>query len=312
MLDEMTFTFMQSQLKEHRPPLLRLSAAKGLSQARLNDAQLLRLTSSIAAAGPLDLPPLLSAFEKNSSPEIGQALVTALGKNASLVSLTPGAIETAVSSYPNEVKRQSNKLIERLQVDPGKQKARIDEFEPLTKGGSVEQGRDIYFGAKASCSACHAIKNKGGGSRTLCDRAPFAGRDLLSRSLPGASARICRMWSVTRVTQSNLARESTDAIICKRRSADSRWPRGNESFAGRVSIMPQGLETTLTRAQWDCWRTCSLAIALTSISTLQSPCNPRQFALGGVPAAMAAFTSSNLPRSSQIMRVTPEMFSSRG
>lgn len=259
-IDPAVFEFMASQLKDDRPPLLRLAAAKGLSQTKLSDAQLKGLTALLAKAGPLELPPLLSAFEKNSSADVGQSLISALGKNPSLVSLTPGAIEKAVQEFPEDVKKQSVKLVEQLQVDAVKQKSRIDEFEPLAKGGSVEQGRDIFFGAKASCSACHAIKNKGGGVGPDLGAigAIRSGRDLLE-SIVFPSASFARGFEPYVVeTKSGkthsgiLARESTDAIYLQTTErVEIRVGREEiESFApGRVSIMPQGLETTLSRRE---------------------------------------------------------------
>jgi len=259
-LDEPAFQFLLSQLKEDRPPLLRLATAKGLGQANLQDAHLLQLGRQVASAGPLELPPLLAAFEKNRSPEVGQALLSALENNASLVSLTPGAIEKATHLYPDEIRKRATKLTDRLQVDSAKQKTRLDDLASLAGGGSVEQGRDIFFGAKASCSACHALNNKGGGVGPDLGKigAIRSGRDLLEAVVfPSVSfARGFEPYVVEtkagKVHTGILARESLDAIhLQTTERVEIRIPRDEiETFApGRVSIMPQGLETTLSRSE---------------------------------------------------------------
>jgi putative heme-binding domain-containing protein len=259
-IDEPAFRFMTSQLKDECPPLLRLAAAKGLSQAKFDDGQLQQLMKVLAAAGPLELPALLAAFEKNSSAQIGRDLLAALEKSPSFVSLTPAAVEKAVRQCPDDVRKQALKLAERLQVDAGKQKARLDELEPLTAGGSFEQGRDIFFGAKASCSACHAINNKGGGVGPDLGKIGLirSGRDLLeSIVFPSASfARGFEPYVVeTKAGKTHsgiLARENTDAIyLLTTERIEIRIGREEiESFApGRVSIMPQGLETALSRRE---------------------------------------------------------------
>ena len=257
-LDEPAFGFLLAQLKDDRPPLLRLAAAKGLGQANLSAGQLDQLTRPVANVGPLELPALLSAFEKNTSADVGQALLAALGKNPSLVSLTPAAIEKAVQQCPENVRLQAVKLAIRVQPDAGKQKERIDEFLPTTGGGSVEQGRDIFFGTKASCSACHAINNKGGGVGPDLGKigAIRSGRDLLEAILfPSASfARGFEPYFVEtksgKTHSGILARESADAIhLQTTERVEIRIQRDEiETFApGRVSIMPQGLETQLSR-----------------------------------------------------------------
>ncbi len=254
------FQFLLLQLKDDRPPLLRLATAKGLSQAMLDEAHLMQLTKMVGSAGPLELPPLLAVFEQNRSAEVGHKLLAALDKNPSLVSLTSAAIDKAVQRSPDDVRKQAVKLTDRLLVDAGKQKARLDELEALSTGGSFEQGRDIYFGNKASCSACHALNNKGGGVGPDLGKigAIRSGRDLLeSIVFPSASfARGFETYVVETKTGKThngiLARESADAVyLLTTERVEIRIPRDEvETFLpSRVSIMPQGLDTQLTRGE---------------------------------------------------------------
>jgi putative membrane-bound dehydrogenase-like protein len=259
-VDEAAFRFLATQLKNGRSPLIRLAAAKGLAQANLSWPQLEELASTVVEAGPLELPAILPAFEKNQSPIFGLTLFRALEKNKSIASLPPDVITKTVKNWPPEARKFSIKLTERLQVDAAKQKARIDELEPLATGGSLEQGRDIFFGNKALCSTCHAINNKGGGVGPDLGKigAIRSGRDLLeSIVFPSASfARGFEPYVIeTKAGKTHngiLARESTDAIyLLTTERAEIRIGREEiETFApGRVSIMPAGLETTLSRRQ---------------------------------------------------------------
>ena len=259
-IDEQTFQFAMQQLKGDGSALLRLTTAKGLSQAKLDESQLLQLTKTIATAGPLEMSALLTTFEKNTSPEVGRALIAALEKSPSLVRLTPAAIEKAVRQCSDDVRKQAVKLTARLQVDAVKQKARLDELQPLTAGGNLEQGRDIFFGNKASCSACHAINNKGGGVGPDLGKigAIRSGRDLLeSIVFPSTSfARGFEPYVVeTKAGKSYsgiLARESTDAIyLLTTERIEIRIGRDYiDTFApGRVSIMSQGLDALLSRRE---------------------------------------------------------------
>jgi putative heme-binding domain-containing protein len=259
-VDDEAFGFLLEQLKSDRPPLVRLTAAKGLSEARLDDMQRLALTKRIASAGPLEMPALLSAYEKNAAAEVGTALLAALDKSPSLVSLTPAAIEKAFAQCPDDLRKQALKLTARLQVDAGKQKARLDELQPLAIGGSREQGRDIFFGNKALCSSCHAINNKGGGVGPDLGKigAIRSARDLLeSIVFPSASfARGFEPYVVeTKAGKTHtgiLARESVDAIyLLTTERVEIRIHRDEiETFVpGRVSIMPQGLDAQLTHGE---------------------------------------------------------------
>lgn len=259
-VDKAAFDFLVTQLKEDRPPLLRLATAKGLSQAALSEAQLLELTKPLANAGPLELPSLFAAFEKNRSAKVFRAFLGALAKNPSAATLPPDPTERAFKQAPDDVRAEARKLLEQLLGTAEKQKARLDELEPLTKGGSVEQGRDLYFGAKAACSACHAINNKGGGVGPDLGKigAIRSGRDLLeSIVFPSASfARGFETYVVeTKAGKTHsgiLARESSDALhLLTTERVEIRVPRDDiDSFLpGRVSIMPQGLETQLSRRE---------------------------------------------------------------
>jgi putative heme-binding domain-containing protein len=139
-------------------------------------------------------------------------------------------------------------------------KARLLELAPALLGGDAQRGRNVFFGNKAACSTCHAIKAEGGliGPDLSTIGAIRTGKDLLeSIAFPSASfVRGYEPYVVAtkdgRVYNGILKRESTEAIyLVTAERTEVRVPRSAiESFEpGKVSIMPQGLEMQLTRQE---------------------------------------------------------------
>ena len=64
-LDPSSFALLSQKLGEETDPIDRLAAAEALGAAGLTTGQLQELLPRIAAAGPLELPALVRAYEKN-------------------------------------------------------------------------------------------------------------------------------------------------------------------------------------------------------------------------------------------------------
>ena len=58
------FGFLLAGLDAANPPLVRLDAADALGKSQLDDSQLQALCRAVAAAGVLEVPKLLPAFEQ--------------------------------------------------------------------------------------------------------------------------------------------------------------------------------------------------------------------------------------------------------
>jgi putative membrane-bound dehydrogenase-like protein len=256
-LEREAFDFLRSCLRPDQPPLRRLAAAGALSQAPLVETQLDALITSIGEAGALELPRLFPAFERSRDRAMGMKLVAALGRSPGLASLTPETVRQAFRSYPDEPRRQAELLCARLEVDTTQQVARLAVLEPLLKQGDTARGHEIFFGQKAACTTCHAIRSQGGHVGPDLSRigAIRSGRDLLeSIVFPSSSfARGFEPYSVAtddgRVFAGIITRESSEAIelVAPDRTV-TRLPRSSiEAIErGRASIMPQGLDAQLT------------------------------------------------------------------
>jgi putative membrane-bound dehydrogenase-like protein len=254
------FLFLTKQLHKEVAPLGRLAAAEVLGGLRLEDAQLLALAKQVGRAGSLELPHLLAAYEGSKSARVGNNLVAALAQSPGRESLTAQAVRRALQNYPAEVQRAARPLLQRLEVDTAKQKARLAELKSVLSGGKARRGREVFFGKKAACSACHRIQAEGGqvGPDLSKIGAIRSGPDLLeSIVFPSASfARGYEPYVIeTRAGKTYngiMARATAEAVYLKTAErAEIRIPRSSIATLARsqVSIMPQGLDGQLSKQE---------------------------------------------------------------
>jgi putative heme-binding domain-containing protein len=259
-LESGLFAYLRGELDANQPALTRLAAATILGQARLDDSQLAVLADDVARAGALEIPHLVAGFERSRSPVVGRKLVASLEKSPGLLSLAPDAFSRLFKGYTDEVRKTAKTLLARIQPDAEKQKARLTELDSVLMGGRSAQGRTMFFGVKAACGGCHTVAGVGEKigpdlSKIGTIRTP---RDFLE-SIVFPSASIVRGYeTVTVITKAGrihsgiLGRETAAAVslIATDRS-ETRIPRSDieEIQPSRVSIMPQGLDTQLSRQE---------------------------------------------------------------
>src|SRR5262249_22725006 len=75
------FQFLRHHLAPSNPVLVRSTAAEVLAKAALNPEQLSSLTESVQTSGPMEVPKLLSAFDKATDEDLGMKLIHALEKS---------------------------------------------------------------------------------------------------------------------------------------------------------------------------------------------------------------------------------------
>ncbi len=257
-LEPALFGFLASSVNKERPVLLRMAAAQALGSSGLDDGQLGALAAEVAQAGALELPKLLGAYERSRNGATGKRLLAALEKCAAVESLSPEALRRTLAPYPDEVRKQAEGLLKRLDVDADRMKARLAEVEPALSGGDAARGREVFFGKKAACAACHAVNGQGG--RVGPDLSKIgqirAGRDLLE-SIVFPSASFVRGYEPALIRTKDgaiydglIARETADAIhLVRADRTEQRIPRASVEALqqSRISIMPQGLDAQLSR-----------------------------------------------------------------
>jgi putative heme-binding domain-containing protein len=259
-VDADLFAFLVRSLDKERTPLIRLASAGVLGAARLEDDQLTALTRHVAATGPLEMPHLLAAYRRGKDTTVGRALASALDKAPGAQNLSVAVVQQTFETYPEEVRQAIQPLLKRLRVDTSKQLARLKELEDVLTGGDVRRGRVVFLGAKATCTACHTVGPEGGqiGPNLSKIGAIRTKRDLLEAIVfPSASfARGFEPFVVTTTKGKSYTglprRETADAVylIGADRSEVRIARKLIESMEpGQVSIMPQGLDTQLTRQE---------------------------------------------------------------
>jgi putative heme-binding domain-containing protein len=179
-------------------------------------------------------------------------------------------VRQALRGYPEPVRRRAEPLLKRLDVDAGKQKARLAELQPVLRGGDVRRGQEVFFGKKAACATCHTIqgdwKNEAWRKSSSARIGPElskigsirSGQDLLE-AIVFPSASLVRGYEPYTVYTSDgrahngiIARQTTDALyLVTAERAEIHIPRSEmESLVpGKVSIMPQGLDVQLSRPE---------------------------------------------------------------
>lgn len=253
--DSGDLSFLKAQLDSKRPAIARLLASKAVGAAPLDESQLLELLQTLTAAGPLELPNLLVAYEHSSSSEVGQKLIKALETSQALTSLSAESINRTLRHYPKQIQNAATELLSRLTVDTTAQKARLTELEPLLKTGQPKPGRDVFFSQRGTCSTCHTIGTEGG--RIGPDLSHIASirstRDILeSVVFPSASfARGFEPYAiVTRDGQLHtgiITRETPEAVYLSTPDEERIFRSSIEATRpGRISTMPQGLDTQMT------------------------------------------------------------------
>ena len=243
-------------------PVTRLTAASVIGSAKLDVPQRDRVVELIAEAGPLEMPALLRAVENGELGSIGPKIIQALGKSPGLSALPVDRLVKLREKLPADVRPEADSLLERSNLDLAGQRQRLDELKDALVGGNADRGRSLFFGSKASCSACHRIGDQGG---TIGPNLAGIGeirtrRDLLEAvvfpsGIIRANFEPYTVINKSGITQSGIiSRTTTDAIyLTTGERTTIRILRSEIEEDGilpsKVSIMPQGLDRILQAAE---------------------------------------------------------------
>lgn len=256
------FNLLVSQCGPDVEPVTRLQAASVIGLSKLSAAQLDRLVELIAAAGPLELPSLSRAIENADNIPDAQRLIVALNKSPGISALPVDRLVKLVEKMPTEFRSEADKLLKQSNADLEGQRRRLEELKDTLSGGDPERGRALFFGVKASCSACHRIGEEGGHiGPNLAGIGEIRSRRDLLEAVAFPSASFARNFEpFTLVSKSGIAqsgiisRTTSDAIyLTTGERTTIRIPRSEIEEDGivpaGVSIMPQGLDRILQPAE---------------------------------------------------------------
>jgi putative membrane-bound dehydrogenase-like protein len=259
-VDRELFDLLRGSLDPAKPVATRVAAAAVLEKARLDREQLAALAVLIEAAGPLELPRLLPAFDQGSDEALGLAFVAALGKSRGRSNLRADALRPRLAKYPDSVRKQGESLLASLNVDSAKQAGRLGELLSTLGTGDVRRGQAVFNSPKAACMSCHAIGYIGGkiGPDLTQIGQIRTERDLLEAILfPNAS--FARGYEPVTImteageTHSGVVRSDLkeEVVLATSAGAETRIPRQQivDMQPGTVSVMPPGLDELLTRQE---------------------------------------------------------------
>jgi putative heme-binding domain-containing protein len=256
-LKENGYRFALQQVAATNTVALRGLAATLLTIGPHTDDELRLLTRALTNVGPVEIPKLLAAYRNATNEAVGLELVGAL---QNLRSLQPAQVRPNLTNFPATVRARADQLLASLNTDAAKQQGRLETLLTECKDGDIRRGQAIFNGQKAVCSTCHAIGYLGGnlGPDLTKIGQIRTERDLLE-SIVFPSASFVRSYEpMLVVTKSGeeqsgiLRRDAPDEVVLATGpNAEVRIARTDiaEMRPGTVSVMPQGLDAVLTRAE---------------------------------------------------------------
>jgi len=243
-------------LRPEEEPAIRLAAAKAISVAHFNPAQLAALTKPIKQAGPLELPLLLGPWELSSDGPNYGVLVQALETTPGLAAMPLDRLQKLLKKFPTELQSRAVALLKKGRPDLAAQQARLEQLKPLLTGGDIKKGREVFYSSKAICSTCHRVGMEGGqvGPNLSAIGAVRTRADLLESTIFPSASLARGFETMVVVTKSGktitgvMTRETADALVLtSSQRVDQKVLRNDieEMTASPVSTMPAGIDQTL-------------------------------------------------------------------
>jgi len=253
-LDAASFEMLLGPFAGGGTPGARLQAATVLADAKLNRAQLLRLTDVMPAAGPVELQQLLGAFRRGpTDPETATRLLEQLKKSPGRWGIVPQTLQAVFRRFPSPDRENALPMITEIINQNVSKDARVTELEAVAAGGDPARGRAAFFAGTGACVTCHRVGDTGGVSgpdlshigRIRTDR------DLLE-AISFPSATIARGYEAIQVHTRDgnsllgtIPREASDTVFVL--TADGREHAVPRSTIAKLepasmSLMPPGLD----------------------------------------------------------------------
>lgn len=254
------FEFLVNSVRSGQSPAERSGAAAVLGKAKLTDEQLSKLADAVKEAGPLELPKLLTAFDRGGDDPTGFKLIASLRASKILRGLRPDMIKPRLAKFSASVQGEGERLLQELNIGAVEQKARLESLIQALKYGDIRRGQAIFNGQRAACATCHQVGYLGGrvGPDLTRIGAVRTDHDLLE-SILFPSVTFVRSYEPMIVQAKDgeeysgvLRQETSDSIVLVSGTGlEQRISLANvaEMRPGTVSVMPEGLDQQLSHQE---------------------------------------------------------------
>jgi putative membrane-bound dehydrogenase-like protein len=235
----------------------RLQAASVLAGAKLSRNQVNTLIDILPGAGPIELPQLLSAFQRApSDADTAARLLSKLQVSPSRWGLQPSALHQIFQRYPTPAHENAASMIREIANQNVAKDGRIAELELIVTDGDAARGKVAFETGAGACVSCHRIGGAGG---TVGPDLSHIGRIRTTRDLLEAisfpSATIARGYESFqlalrdgRTVVGTIPRETADTLFVRTADgAENAIPRNTiaKLEPATTSLMPPGLDRVL-------------------------------------------------------------------
>jgi putative membrane-bound dehydrogenase-like protein len=237
---------------------IRTSATSILATAALTADQREELLKTLKTVGPLELPRLLAAYEREPTEPQGLHLAAALESASGFKSLRPDQLVPLFAKYPKPAQDAAARLVAILNAAAAEQAAFLQQVLTELPAGDVRRGHEVFVGKKAACIACHAVGYLGGrlGPDLTNISKVRTDRDLVE-SIVFPSASFVRSYEPViaeledgRLVTGIITKETAEEVVISTGPQQSQ-PIARRDIAelhpSKVSLMPQGFATQLSR-----------------------------------------------------------------
>jgi putative membrane-bound dehydrogenase-like protein len=244
---------------EH-PVRTRSRAVDVLLAAKLNDVELEVLAEALPGTGPIELKRLLPKFTGNKNQALGTVVAKSLIANPAARSLAVTELEKSFASFGGSAQAAIKPLLAEIKKQNSEKLQQIDSILPLVEKADVRRGHQVFFSSQAACAACHQLGYVGGRVGPDLNRIGRirTERDLLE-SILFPSASFVRSYEPVEIITidgkiyNGIVRDETETEVVLALDAEKQvrilHDEIDERTAGKVSIMPKGLDKQLTAQQ---------------------------------------------------------------
>ena len=257
-IDDSTFQLLLAMVTGDQALNDRTTACNCLASAALTTEQLNALLSAAKQVGPMDLPKLLPAFERDGSEDFGMKLLATLTDSRGLRGLRADLITQLLNKYPEPVRAEGHKLQRLLNTSLEEQTAMLETMLATLPEGDMRRGHEVFMSKKAACNACHKLGYGGGrlgpdltsigrarNRRDLLEAMMFPSISIV-RGYESVSVELHDGRVLSGIVTSETGNEIVVSVDAEKTHHISRADIA-EIVPSSVSPMPNGLATALTQ-----------------------------------------------------------------